>query len=120
MAKKIETKVVKRTKVEKEMTLLRAIERVVEVSKDSKLKAEAKADMAEEVKYLAEHYGITERQNHTLDTPGTEAAWHQNAIQIRQCGFIGFRRQRPVQYDTHRSMPFLARTISTSGFSFCP
>ena len=39
MAKKIETKVVKRTKVEKEMTLLRAIERVVEVSKDSKLKA---------------------------------------------------------------------------------
>lgn len=62
MAKKIETKVVKRTKVEKEMTLLRAIERVVEVSKDSKLKAEAKADMAEEVKYLAEHYGITERQ----------------------------------------------------------
>lgn len=62
MAKKIETKVVKRTKVEKEMTLLRAIERVVEVSKDSKLKAEAKADMAEKVKYLAEHYGITERQ----------------------------------------------------------
>lgn len=62
MAKKIETKVVKRTKVEKEMTLLRAIERVVEVSKDSKLKAEAKADMAEEVKYLAEQYGITERQ----------------------------------------------------------
>lgn len=62
MAKKIETKVVKRTKVEKEMTLLRAIERVVEVSKDSKLKAEAKADMAEKVKYLVEHYGITERQ----------------------------------------------------------
>ena len=62
MAKKIETKVVKRTKVEKEMTLLRAIERVVEVSKDSKLKAEAKAEMAEEVKYLAERYSITERQ----------------------------------------------------------
>ncbi len=62
MPKKIETKVVKRTKVEKEMTLLRAIERVVEVSKDSKLKAEAKAEMAEEVKYLAERYGITERQ----------------------------------------------------------
>ena len=62
MAKKIETKVVKRTKVEKEMTLLRAIERVVEVSKDSKLKAEAKAEMAAEVKYLAERYGITERQ----------------------------------------------------------
>lgn len=62
MAKKIETKVVKRTKVEKEMTLLRAIERVVEVSKDSKLKAEAKAEMAAEVKYLVERYGITERQ----------------------------------------------------------
>lgn len=63
MAKKIETKVVKRTKVEKEMTLLRAIERVVEVSKDSKLKAEAKAEMAAEVKYLAERYGITERHS---------------------------------------------------------
>ena len=62
MAKKIETQVVKRTKQEQEMTLLRAIERVVEVSKDSKLKAEAKAEMAEEVKYLAERYGITERQ----------------------------------------------------------
>ena len=62
MPKKIETKVVKRTKIEREMTLLRAIERVVEVSKDSKLKAEAKAEMAEEVKYLAERYGITERQ----------------------------------------------------------
>lgn len=62
MAKKIETKVVKRTKQEQEMTLLRAIERVVEVSKDSKLKAEAKAEMAAEVKYLAERYGITERQ----------------------------------------------------------
>ena len=62
MAKKIETKAVKRTKVEKEMTLLRAIEHVVEVSKDSKLKTEAKAEMAAEVKYLAERYGITERQ----------------------------------------------------------
>ena len=62
MPKKIETKVVKRTKIEREMTLLRAIERVVEVSKDSKLKAEAKAEMAAEVKYLAERYGITERQ----------------------------------------------------------
>ena len=62
MAKKFETKFVKRTKVEQEMTLLRAIERVVEVSKDSKLKAEAKAEMAAEVKYLAERYGITERQ----------------------------------------------------------
>ena len=62
MAKKIETKVVKRQKVEKEMTLLRAIEHVVEVSKDSKLKAEAKAEMADEVRYIAERYGISERQ----------------------------------------------------------
>ena len=62
MTKKVETKVVKRTKVEKQMTLLRAIERIVEVSKDSKLKAEAKAEMADEVRYVAERYGITERQ----------------------------------------------------------
>ncbi len=45
-----------------EMTLLQAIERVVEVSKDSKLEAEAKAEMADEVRYIAERYGITERQ----------------------------------------------------------
>ena len=62
MTKKIETKVVKRTKVKKEMTLLRAIERVVEVSRESKLKAEAMAEMAEETRYLAKRYGITERQ----------------------------------------------------------
>ena len=62
MAKKIETKVVKRTKIEREMSLLRAIERVVDVARDSKLKAEAKAEMADEVRYLAERYGITERQ----------------------------------------------------------
>ena len=62
MSKKVETKVVKRTKVENELTLLRAIERVVEVSKDSKLKAEAKVEMADEVRYIAERYGITERQ----------------------------------------------------------
>ena len=62
MPKKIETKVVKRTKIEREMTLLRAIERVVEVSRDSRLKAEAKAEMADEVRYLAGRYGITERQ----------------------------------------------------------
>ena len=62
MATKIETKVVKRIKIEQPMTLLKAIENVVEVSKDSKLKAEAKAEMAEEVRYLAERFGITERQ----------------------------------------------------------
>ena len=62
MTKKVETKVVKRTKVKREMTLLRAIEHVVEVSKNSKLKAEAKAEMADEMRYIAERYGITERQ----------------------------------------------------------
>ena len=62
MAKKIETRVVKRTKVEKEMTLLRAIEKVVEVSKNSMLKAEAQAEMADEVRFIAQRYGITERQ----------------------------------------------------------
>ena len=62
MAKKIETRVVKRTKVEKEMTLLRAIEKVVEVSKNSRLKAEAQAEMADEVRFIAQRYGITERQ----------------------------------------------------------
>lgn len=62
MPRKVETKVVKRTKVEKEMTLLQAIEHVVEVSKDSKLKAEAKAEMSNEVRYIARRYGITERQ----------------------------------------------------------
>lgn len=62
MAKKVETKVLGRKKAEKEMTLLRAIEQVVEVSRDSKLKAEAKAEMAAEVRYIAGRYGITERQ----------------------------------------------------------
>ena len=62
MTKKEETRIVKRTKVEREMTLLRAIEHVVEVSKNSKLKAICKTDMADEVRYIAERYGITERQ----------------------------------------------------------
>ena len=62
MEKKVITKVVKRTKIKQPMTLLKAIEHVVEVSKDSKLKAEAKAKMADEVQYLAERFGITERQ----------------------------------------------------------
>ncbi len=62
MAKKIETKVVKKTKVERDLTLLRAIENIVEVSRDSKLSATAKAEMAEETKLLAESFGISERQ----------------------------------------------------------
>ena len=62
MPKKIEMKVVKKTKIEQPMTLLKAIERIVEVSKKSKLTALAKAKMADETRYLAERYGITERQ----------------------------------------------------------
>ena len=62
MAKKIEAKVVKRTKVERDLTLLRAIENIVEMSRDSKLSATAKAGMAEETKLLAESFGISERQ----------------------------------------------------------
>lgn len=62
MAKKIETKVVKRTKVERNPTLLRAIENIVEMSRGSKLSATAKAGMAEETKLLAESFGISERQ----------------------------------------------------------
>ena len=62
MEKKVTTKVVKRTKVEHSLTLLKAIEHVVEVSRDSKLTAVAKANMADEVRYLAERFGITERQ----------------------------------------------------------
>ena len=62
MEKNMITKVVKRTKIEQPMTLLKAIEQVVEVSRDSKLSAVAKSKMADEVRYLAERFGITERQ----------------------------------------------------------
>ena len=62
MKKKIQTTVVKRTKTEQPMTLLKAIERIVEKSKESKLTAVAKAEMADETRYLAERFGITERQ----------------------------------------------------------
>jgi AAA+ superfamily predicted ATPase len=62
MEKKMITKVLKRTKIEQPLSLLKAIEHVVEVSRDSKLTAEAKAKMADEVRYLAERFGITERQ----------------------------------------------------------
>ncbi|MBR6015677.1 MAG: ATP-binding protein [Prevotella sp.] len=62
MPKKIEMKVVKKTKIEQPMTLLKAIERIVEISKKSKLTALAKAKMADETRYLAERFGITERQ----------------------------------------------------------
>ena len=57
MEKKMITKVLKRTKIEQPLSLLKAIEHVVEVSRDSKLTAEAKAKMADEVRYLAERFG---------------------------------------------------------------
>ena len=60
--KKNETRVVKRTKIEQPMTLLKAIETIAEKSRESRLKAEFKAEVADEVKLLCESYGITERQ----------------------------------------------------------
>ena len=45
-----------------EMTLLRAIEMVVEVSKDSKLSDRSKKKMDKELKYLSERLGISEFQ----------------------------------------------------------
>ena len=62
MTKKNETRVIKRKKKEEPMTLLKAIEHVVEVSRESQLSADAQKKMADEVKFLAERYGITERQ----------------------------------------------------------
>ena len=46
----------------KEMTLLHAIERVVELAKDSKLSQEFMKKAKAEIQLLAESYGITERQ----------------------------------------------------------
>jgi hypothetical protein len=45
-----------------EMTLLQAIERVVELSKDSKLSAAFMQKAKKEIDFLAESYGISERQ----------------------------------------------------------
>lgn len=44
------------------MTLLRAMEKIVEVSKGSKMKQTALRKAKTEIKYLAERYGITEQQ----------------------------------------------------------
>ena len=46
----------------KEMTLLQAIERVVELSKDSKMSQEFMKKAKAEIQLLAKSYGITERQ----------------------------------------------------------
>ena len=46
----------------KEMTLLQAIERVVELSEDSKMSPEFMKKAKTEIQFLAKSYGITERQ----------------------------------------------------------
>jgi len=51
-----------KSKTKKEMTLLQAIERVVELSEDSKLSQEFMKKAKPEIQLLAKSYGITERQ----------------------------------------------------------
>ena len=60
--KKTETKVVEKVKTVKVPTLLQAIERVVEVSKDSNMNNEMMLAIRPELGMLADSYGITERQ----------------------------------------------------------
>ncbi|MBO4907029.1 MAG: AAA family ATPase [Bacteroidaceae bacterium] len=63
MSKGIESQVVKKaTKIEKVPTLLQAIERVVEVSKDSGMSEEMMLNICPELGLLAESYNITDRQ----------------------------------------------------------
>lgn len=59
MEKKATTK---KNTIKKQMTLLQAIERVVELSKDSKMSAAFKRKAKKEIDFLAESYGISERQ----------------------------------------------------------
>ena len=49
-------------KNQKEMTLLQAIERVVELAEDSKMSQEFMKKAKTEIQLLAKSYGITERQ----------------------------------------------------------
>jgi hypothetical protein len=53
---------IKKNTEKKEMTLLQAIERVVELSKDSKMSAAFMRKANKEIDFLAESYGITGRQ----------------------------------------------------------
>ena len=63
MAKtKTETTVVKTNKPKPTMTLLQAIETIVEQSRDSKLSNDFMKSVKNETKFLAKQYGITERQ----------------------------------------------------------
>ena len=57
MEKKIQVKSKK-----KEITLLKAIERVVELAKDSKMSPELMKKAKTEIQLLAKSYGITDRQ----------------------------------------------------------
>ena len=59
MEKKATTK---KNEEKKQMTLLQAIERVVELSKDSKMSAAFMRKAKKEIDFLAESYGISERQ----------------------------------------------------------
>ena len=59
MEKKATTK---KNTMKKQMTLLQAIERVVELSKDSKLSAAFMQKAKKEIDFLAESYGISEQQ----------------------------------------------------------
>jgi len=49
-------------KAKKDMTLLQAIERVVELAEDSKMSSEFMKEAKTEIQLLAKSYGITERQ----------------------------------------------------------
>ena len=60
MEKKTTTR--KNTQKEQTLTLLQAIERVVELSKDSKMSAIFMRKAKQEISFLANSYGITERQ----------------------------------------------------------
>ena len=50
------------SKTNKEMTLLQAIERVVELAEDSKMSQEFMKKVKTEIQLLAKSYGITEKQ----------------------------------------------------------
>ena len=53
-------------KNKKEMTLLQAIERVVELAEDSKMSKEFMKKAKTEIQLLANSFGITERRKHSL------------------------------------------------------
>ena len=56
------TTAIRKNRQKKEMTLLQAIERVVELAKDSQMSEEFMQEAAPEISFLASSYNITERQ----------------------------------------------------------